>query len=138
MIKRYRIFLPCPSDPPSNDNENSTLFIKDKFCLSDEASLETYQNYMQLNSDVSRTVGVTIVKQTLESRLKFHLTELQKKINGSLSSLLKEGKLIRIESAGDGTRLGRSLNFTFTSVDTETAESVAGNHTLAIFHSTLC
>ena len=48
---------------------------------------------------------------------------------------MKENNYIRIKVSGDGTNVGRSLhviNFTFTLVDKPTAESVTGNHTLAI------
>ena len=42
---------------------------------------------------------------------------------------------LRVKLLGDGTKVSRSLhvvNFTFTVVDTPTATSVAGNHTIEL------
>ena len=88
------------------------------------------------NASISPTVGVIGVQQTLKSRLEIHLTEFQR--SGLLKNVVADNGYIRIKLAGDGTRVGRGLNlinFTLTFVDKEAAESVAGNHTLAILKS---
>ena len=126
---------------------NFALFVKDKFCLSDEEyheisllsrelpRLHTVKKLTKsLNSQasVTPTVGVVGVEQKLQDRLILHLTEMQRK--GELDSLLRDNNCIRIKLSDDGTQLSRSvhvINFTFSFVDRDTAESVAGNHTLA-------
>ena len=131
----------------ANDTVNFALFVKDKFCLSDEGyheisllsrelpRLHTVKKLTKsLNSQasVTPTVGVVGVEQKLQDRLILHLTEMQRK--GELDSLLRDNNCIRIKLSDDGTQVGRSvhvINFTFTFVDRDTAESVAGNHTLA-------
>ena len=78
-------------------------------------------------------MGEVGVEQKLQDRLILHLTEMHR--IGELDSLLRDNNCIRIKLSGDGTQVGRSvhvINFTFTFVDRDTAESVAGNHTLAI------
>ena len=88
---------------------------------------------LNAQSTISPTVGVAGVEQKVQERLQLHLSELDRK--GELQRLVKDKNCIRVKLSGDSTKVGRSLhviNFTFTLVDKPTAESVAGNHTLAI------
>ena len=135
----------------SNDDHDSAkfaLFVKDKFCLSDEAyhevallssslpqlhTVKRLTKSLNAQSNISPTVGVVGVKQKVQERLELHLSELDRK--GELQRIVKSGSCIRIKLSCDGTKVGRTLhviNFIFTFVDKPTAESVAGNHTLAI------
>ena len=82
---------------------------------------------------MSPTVGVVGVEQKLQERLQFLLSELERK--GELEMIVKDNNCVRVKLSGDGPKVGRSLhviNFTCTLVDKPTAESVAGNHTIAI------
>ncbi len=142
-----------------HDSVKFALFVKDKFCLSDEAyhevallsgslpklhTVKRLTKSLNAQSNISPTVGVIGVEQKVQERLELHLSELDRK--GELQAIVKRGNCIRIKLSGDGTKVGRSLhviNFTFTFVDKPTAESVAGNHTLAILktgedYSDLC
>ena len=53
-----------------------------------------------------------------------------------LPSACTQGDTVRLKLSGDGTAIGRHLNFTFTLLYCGSATSVAGNHSLAIdqFH----
>lgn len=126
------------------------LFLKDRFCLSDEA----YHELSMLTADVPRSHRVKAMAKKINSKSVIHSTPnnsigVQQSLNTclrlrldqllsdkpDLKSALIDGKTLRIKLSGDGTSLARSMhviNFTFTMLVEERHCSAAGNHLLAI------
>lgn len=125
----------------SEEKLKYTLFVKEKFSLSDEA----YHELSMLYSDLPRLHKMKTASRTLDESSKISIIPeygVQQSFEERLRILLEKYHTIlptdtplRVKLSGDGTKVSRSLhviNFTFTVVDTPTATSVAGNHTIAI------
>ena len=132
----------------SSANPHSALYVKDKYCISNEAfhelsMLSNLPNSSQvkklahtLNShyDVcSSPNGVVGVQQSLRKRITVRVTRLIKECseeNREISST------IRVKLTGDGTQIARGLsvvNIAFTILEEgQLACSSSGNHTVAI------
>ena len=115
--------------------------MKEKFSLSDEAYHELSMLYY---SDLPRLHKMKTASRTLDESSKISIIPeygVQQSFEERLTILLEKYTILptdtplRVKLSGDGTKVSRSLhviNFTFTVVDTPTATSVAGNHTIAI------
>ena len=133
------------SSPGSKDKLHSALYIKDKFCVSNEAfhelsMLSDLPNSFQvkrlksaMNSafDIRSTPNQTVgVQQSLRNRLMVHLTQLVRQYTAVNKPTIK------IKLTGDGTQIARGLsvvNVAFTVLEEgQQATSVVGNHSIAI------
>ena len=136
-----------------DDKIKFALYVKDKFCLSDESyhELTLITNdlprmykikklSMELNSKqtISPAPGNILgVQQSIRERLLVRLRHLRSdSTSGFFNRYHNHSNQLRIKLSGDGTRVGRGLhvvNFTFTLVDEPEARSVSGNYTIGIF-----
>ncbi len=132
---------------PTPVSPQSALFIKDRYCISNEAfhELSVVSNLpssnrvkklaYEMNSkfEICETPSGTVgVQQSLQSRLIFCISQLAKQYKAS-DKLLPE--TIRIKLTGDGTQIARGftvVNFAFTLLDDRDCCSAKGNHTIAI------
>ena len=130
------------------DKACSALFVKDKYSISDQAfhELSMITPGLPSSSTVKKLAismnskfnispcpnGIIGVQQSLRVRIAYHIKSLLEKTkeNTDLPSN------IRVKLTGDGTRIARGLNvvnFAFTILEEGAkAQSVAGNHTIAI------
>ena len=127
---------------------HSALYVKDKFCVSNEAYHEmsmlsnlpssfqvnkvvrTFNSQYEISNSPNNIVGV---QQKLRKRLAFHIAELSKLCSKSQKPI---PSTIRVKLKGDGTQIARGLsvvNFAFTILEEGGQEcSVKGNHTITI------
>ena len=136
----------------ANSRTHSTLYVKDKFSVSNEAyhelsilsDLPSSNQIKKLTASLNSLCGVqncpneiTSVQQSIRARFVQRLTRFVQKAN-------KEGMpiptTIKIKLTGDGTRIARGfniVNFAFTILDEQNkAHSVSGNYTIAILKAT--
>ena len=132
----------------NDDNVSSTLYVKDKFSVSNEAyhelsvlsNLPTLSEVRRLANSLNSTFTITNcpnntigVQTSLRARI---LYRLQCFINRNAKEGLATPDTIRIKLTGDGTRIARSLdvvNIAFTIIDEgRKAQSVLGNYSIAI------
>ena len=132
------------------DMINMLLFVKDKYDVSGRAYHEfatvckqlprhykLKRRISELNElwNIQPTPNNTCgVQQSLEDRLRLHITHLHKV--APKDAQFRTQKKIRVKLSGDGTNIGKHLrviNFTFTLLDEGSkAHSSDGNHVLAI------
>lgn len=135
-------------DEPTNDKMHTSLYVKDKFSISNQAYHE-----LSIISDLPNLNEVKKLTKSMNS--KFHIYNCPNNIIGVQHSLrerivqrltcfinksIEEGvdipNTIRIKLTGDGTKIGRAynvVNIAFTMIDEgKKAQSVFGNYSVAI------
>ena len=140
------------SNRNGSDYVHSSLYVKDKFGVSNEAyhelsmlsDLPSISKVKRLSKSLNSQFGISAtpnniigVQQSVKARILQRLTIL-------VSKNVKEGintpSTIRIKLTGDGTQIGRGLNvvnIAFTIIDEgEKAQSVLGNYSIAILKIT--
>ena len=127
----------------------SALYIKDKYCISNEAfheltmvtNLPTSSTVKKLTSTLNSNYdiknapnGIVGVLQSLRKRLIFHVTKLERQYREANKEL---PTTIRVKLTGDGTQIARGftvVNFAFTILEEdELVCSAKGNHSIGIF-----
>lgn len=131
-------------DASDEDLTYLTLYIKEHFCVSNEAYHELsmvckdmphswkLKDVQKLNSksEIKPTPGYTGIQQSLTTRL-------TRRIECHIETVPKHSTdhVLRVKLSGDGTKIGKILhenNFTLVLPDEERSLSAAGNHTIAI------
>lgn len=128
------------------DRLHSTLHIKDRFSISNEAyhelsmvsdlprSNQIQTLVQEMNSEFvicSTPNEVVGVQQSLVGHVEVHLRKL-------IADSAPDTRKFRIKLTGDGTLIARGLNvvnIAFTILEGQRACSVSGNHTVAISQS---
>ena len=137
-------------DQPSHDvvSPQSALYVKDKFCISNQAYHElsmlsdlptssqvkkltkTLNSEYEITTSPNNTIGV---QQSLKGRIIYRLTELIKQYQ-QLGKQLPS--TVKVKLMGDGTQIARGfsvVNFAFTILeDGQQPCSASGNYTVAI------
>ena len=132
---------------PTPVSPQSALFIKDRYCVSNEAfhelsvvsnlpsSKQVKKLTYAMNSKFEireAPCGIVGVQQSLRSRVFFHVSQLANQYKAADKVL---PGTIRIKLTGDGTQIARGftvVNFAFTLLDDDDVCSAKGNHTIAI------
>ena len=140
---------PQPSSE-NRDTNKQTLYVKEKFNISDKAyhelsmvhpslprwsTLNKISKGMDCNSTIFRTPGPILgIQQSLKNRLTIRL-EHKVKINPSP----KNESTIKVKITGDGTQVSCSMHvlvLAFTILDgNENPNSPSGNHVIAMFNA---
>lgn len=109
------------SDTPQNTH--SALYVKDRFCVSNEAYHELSMiSSLPSSSQVKKLVctynlqyeiynapnGRVVVQQKLRERLVFHIAQLSKQYNTLQKPI---PSTIRVKLTGDGTQIARGLSW---------------------------
>lgn len=140
------------SNKDDNNNVHSSLYIKDKFGVSNEAyhelsmlsDLPSISKIKKLSKSLNSQFGISVtpnniigVQQSVKARIFQRLTVL---VNKNIKEGIDTPSTIRIKLTGDGTQIGRGLNvvnIAFTIIDEgKKARSVFGNYSVAILKIT--
>ena len=129
-------------DSPS-DRLCTSLLVKDKFSVSHKAyhelsttsDLPCLYQVKKLTKSLNSKVNITNCPNNIcgvqQSLNKLVLQQLQVFVHKNAEKGIDTPDTIRIKLTGDGTQIGRELkviNFAFTIIDDEKAQSVTGNY----------
>ena len=132
----------------SDDKIYSTLYVKDKFSISDQA----FHELSLLASDLPKSYQVKKLAQILNSEFEIKPApnkilgvqqSLRVRLTSCLNRLVEKAAMdginfpttIKVKLTGDGTRIARGysiVNFAFTILEDGRAQSALGNHVIAI------